>query len=158
MKLTNGALPQTFQIVVPGLEKVQNYLIGDPTYPLTPYCMKEYDHCSNNEQVVFNMLRSAKNPIECVFGRLKARWGILTRKMDLKLETIPVVVYACLVLHNICEKNNSYIDEELVESQIESIKENEKTYRNIPHPIFSYDGGEGQVARSILTPFIREFV
>ena len=159
MKMRNGALPLTFQALVSGLEKMPNYLIGNPAYPLTPYCMKEYGHCSNNEQIVFNnILRSARNPIKCVFGRLKARWGILTKKMDLKLRTIPVVIYACFVLHNICENNNSYIEEELVKSQIESIKENEKTYHNIPNPVFSHDRGEGQVARSIFTSFIREFV
>ena len=49
MKMRNSALPQTFQNLVPGLEKIPNYLVGDPAYPLTPYCMKEYDHCSNNE-------------------------------------------------------------------------------------------------------------
>ena len=43
-------------------------------------------------------------------------------------------------------KNNSYINQELVKSQIESITENEKTYHNIPDPVFSCDGGEGQVA------------
>ena len=99
MKMRNGALPQTFQTLVPRLEKIPNYLIGDPAYPLTPHCMKEYDHCSNNEQVAFNnILRSARNPIECAFGRLKARWRILTRKMDLKLETIPVVMF-CFAQH-----------------------------------------------------------
>ena len=45
-----------------------------------------------------------------------------------------------------------------MKSQIENIKENEKTYHNIPDPVFLYDAGEGQVARSILTSFIREFV
>ena len=69
--------------------------------------------------------------------------------MDLKLKTIAVVIYACFALHNICEKNNSHIDKELVKSQIESIKQDEKTYHNIPDPVFSYDGGEG---------IIREFV
>ena len=43
-------------------------------------------------------------------------------------------------------KNNSYINEELVKSQIESIKENEKTYHNNLDPVFSCDGGEGQAA------------
>ena len=85
--------------------------------------MKEYESCANNEQVIFNnMLRSARNPIECAFGRLKARWSILTRKMDLKIEAIPIVVYACFVLHNFCEKKNSYIDEDLVHHQMNIIK------------------------------------
>ena len=51
------------------------------------------------------------------------------------------------------KKNNWYIDKELVKSNIESIKENTKTYHNIPDPAFLYDGSEGQVARSILTSF-----
>ena len=108
IKIRNGALHETFQTLVSGLEKIPNYLIGDPAYHLTPYFLKEYGHCSNNEQVVFNnILRSARNPIKCAFGRLIARWGILTRNMGLKLETIPVVIYACFVLHNTCKDNNN---------------------------------------------------
>ena len=117
MSMRNGTLPTTFQTVIQGCEKIPNYLIGDPAYPLTPFCMKEYDHCKCNEQVIFNnLLRSARNPIECTFGRLKARWAILSRKMDLKLESIPVVIYVCFVLRNYCEKYKSYIDEDEVKS------------------------------------------
>ena len=69
--------------------------------------MKEYQSCKTNSEVLFNnMLREACNPIECAFGHLKARWSILTRKMDLKLENIPIVVMACFVLHNFCEWHN----------------------------------------------------
>ena len=39
------------------------------------------------------MLRSSRNPIECAIGRLKARWGFLTRTIDLKLENVPVAIF-----------------------------------------------------------------
>ena len=72
--------------------------------------MKEYQSCKTNSEVLFNnMLREACNPIECAFGRLKARWSILTRKMNLKLENIPIVVMACFVLHNFCEWHNDTV-------------------------------------------------
>jgi len=87
--------------------------------------MKEYDACnSNSKQVIFNMLRSAKNQIECAFGRLEARWSILTTKVDSKLEVLPTIIYVCFVLHNYCEKHNVNIDEDLVMTQIELMKEN----------------------------------
>ena len=67
----NGEMPATFQTVIPGFEKFPNYLIGDL---LTPFCMKEFDNCNSDEEVIFNnMLKSARNQIECSFGRLKAR-------------------------------------------------------------------------------------
>ena len=91
-KMKTGQLPKTFITLLPGYEAIPNYLIGDPAYPLTPFCMKEYQSCVTNEEVVFNnMLRSARNQVECAFGRLKVRWGLLTRKVDLKLEMVPTV-------------------------------------------------------------------
>ena len=64
-KLRGGILSSTFQYPLEGGVKIPNYLIGDPAYPLLQYCMKEYESCANNEQVIFNnMLRSARNPME----------------------------------------------------------------------------------------------
>ena len=60
------------------------------------------------------LLRSARNSVECVLGRMKTRGSILTRKMYLKLDNIPTVIYACFVFHNFCEYHNTYIDEDLV--------------------------------------------
>ena len=80
-KLRENNLPVTYQQLLPGRSRVGSYLIGDPAYPLTPYCMKEFAKCTTDAQVIFNnILRSARNPIECAFGRLKARWSFLTKK------------------------------------------------------------------------------
>ena len=81
-KLRSSKLPNTFQTPVEGSDKIPNYLICDPAYPLPPFCMKEYEACISNEQVIFNnMLRFARNQIECAFGRLKARWSILATNL-----------------------------------------------------------------------------
>ena len=154
-KLCSSKLPKTYQTIGRNNIKVPNYLIGDPAYPLVPHCMREFSTCKTNQEVIFNaMLRSARNPIECAFGRLKARWQILTRKMDLKLENIPTVIHACFILHNFCEKNDVYIDEDQVQTQIELIKTNETTFRNIPDPIYSCNNDEGEIIRHALTEYI----
>ena len=156
-KLRNGSLPGTFQSVLDGCGKIGNYIIGDPAYPMTPFCIKEYQTCSNNSEVIFNsMLRSARNPIECAFGRLKARWAVLTRKLDFKLESIPTIIYATFVLHNFCEKNRIIIDTESVNAQVEHIRENENTHKNQPNPIYSCNTAEGEITRKLLTTYISE--
>ena len=105
--LRNGDIPVTYRQLLPGSTEVPSYLIGDPAYPLTPFCMKEFETCSDNSQVIFNnILRSARNLIECAFSRLKARWSFLASTVDLKLDVVPIAVYACFVLHNYCELNN----------------------------------------------------
>ena len=68
---------------------------------------KEYAICQGNNEVMFNtMLGSARNQMECAFGRLKAQWRILLRLMELKFEDIPDIVLVCFALHKFCEKWN----------------------------------------------------
>ena len=148
--LRTGSLPKTSQGF--NFEKVPNYVIGDPAYPLTPYLMKEYEHCETNEEVIFNnVLRAARNPIECAFGRLKARWRFLKKDIDLNMKHIPTAVYACFILHNYCELKKSYVDPIDVDEQIEVIRANEREHENLPDPIYSCNLGEGEAVRRILT-------
>ena len=73
-RFSEGKLDLFYKELLPGEECVPQLLLGDPAYPLLPYVIKEFDHCSTNEEVIFNqMLRAARNQIECAFGRLKAR-------------------------------------------------------------------------------------
>ena len=104
---TKGKFKLYYEELLPGDELIPQILLSDPAYPLLPYVMKEYAVCQGNNEVMFNtMLRSARNQIECAFGRLKARWRILLRPMELKFENIPDIVLACFVLHNFCEERN----------------------------------------------------
>ncbi len=120
--------------------------------------MKEFQSCKNDAEVIFNnMLRSARNPIESAFGRLKARWSILTRKMDLKLEIIPKVILTCFILHNFCELHNSPIDEDIVKSQISRNMAEETAHQNVPDPVYSSTTGEGETVRHIGTIYLYKF-
>ena len=60
-KPQSGKINQTSLNLLPGYDTLPNYIIGDPAYPLTPYCMKEYQTCVENKQDVFNnLLRNAE--------------------------------------------------------------------------------------------------
>ena len=40
--------------------------------------------------------------IECAFGRLKARFGMLKRALDVNLDDVTSLIYVCFVLYNFC--------------------------------------------------------
>ena len=49
--------------------------------------------------------------IECTFGHLKGRFGVLRRPMDVKLSDLPMAIYSCFVLHNFCEMEKEPVSE-----------------------------------------------
>ena len=62
--LREQKMPMVYQEIFVGYDKVPPILLGDPAYPLLPFCMKEYPSPQSNEEVIFNnMLRGARNPI-----------------------------------------------------------------------------------------------
>eukprot|EP00112_Aurelia_sp_Birch-Aquarium-sp1_P000030 Seg1000.10 transcript_id=Seg1000.10/GoldUCD/mRNA.D3Y31 product="hypothetical protein" protein_id=Seg1000.10/GoldUCD/D3Y31 len=119
--------------------------------------MQGYDSCKDNAEAIFNiMLRSARNPIKCAFGRLKARWKVLTKQSDMTLSFVPTLVMACFVLHNFCEWKNTYLDEEAIKAQIELNKTNEKYFKNIPDPVYSSNTAQGNDVRQVLKSYINQ--
>ena len=151
-------LPQIFYNILPGHESIPNGIIDDPAYPLTPYCMKEFQYCIEKKHVIFNnMPRGTRNQIECAFGRLKARWRFFKKAVDLKFEFFPTVMCACFVLHNYCENQKKCgIDEEEVQDQVLRYRANEDGRINQPDPSYSCNTDEREYIRNVLTNYIQE--
>ena len=157
----NSAINKLFQEnKLPNVEKKLNsndidvppVLLGDLAYPLLPSALKEYSTCTSDDEAMFNiMLCSVRNQIECAFGRLKARWRILNRPMDLAIEHVPSIVYACFVLHNFCESRKASIYQEAVNKEIN----NEQVMQDCHHhqgqgQIHSYNSANGALVRDVI--------
>ena len=150
-------MPMVYKEILPGYDKVPRLLLGDPAYPLLPYCMKEYPNPRSNEEVIFNnRLRSAGNPIECAFGRLKTMWQILNKRIDLDLSSVPTVIYACFVLHNFCEKYNVAVDVEDVARQVDNDRAMQPDTE--PDRLYSFTTAEGTHVRNVFTLMYREHI
>ena len=100
--LKTGKIPTCTREVMEGHDPIPVFLLGDPAYPLIPYLIREFPNGGSipKEQYFGFKICSARNVIERSFGRLKARFGALKCAMDIKMDDLPYVIYACFVLHN----------------------------------------------------------
>jgi Plant transposon protein. len=154
-RFSDGKVELFYKELLPGEECVPQLLLGDPAYPLLPYVMKEFATCSSNEEVIFNqMMCSARNQIECAFGRLKARWRILLRPMDIPVRNLPNVIFACFVLHNFCERRKVDVDASLVEKIIME----ERLKPKSTHKINTYTTPMGKRVRNTITSYFKEYL
>lgn len=114
------------QEIIPQMEKHVNgqkipfMIVGDPAYPLLPWLIKNYSGSVSPTEESFNVyLNSARVSVEMAFGRLKARWRMLQKKLDCNYKFVPLLIVACCVLHNFCEDNKDRFLEEWLQRVIE---------------------------------------
>ena len=65
--------------------------------------------------------------------------------VELKLETVRIVIDCCFALHNICEmERNCEVDDQEVQAQNQRHKRDEEKKPNRPGTFYSYLNSEGR--------------
>jgi len=79
------------------------YLLGDAAYKSIPHVLTPFEGEQTSEQAAFSFYHSQlRMAIECAFGILVKRWGVLWRPLVSSLKSNIETVMCCMVLHNIC--------------------------------------------------------
>lgn len=103
---TNSRLYSLLTAKADKLEDKGFYLLGDSAYNLTPFILVPYstDEVRNDTSGMcdaYNFyLSSSRILIECAFGELVMRWGILWRTLQFDLAKCQRIVQVCMLLHN----------------------------------------------------------
>ena len=115
--------------------------------------MIEYTSCTTGSKVIFNnMLKSTRNPIKCAFGRLKARWSFLSKRVDLQLTFVSTAIF-CFVLH--WELTFCAVDQELVKKQIDKHKQDQLTNAK-QDTVFAGNLDESEIIRDVLLSSVND--
>lgn len=144
-KLRDGTFVEpAWTEVIGGQEFSEFYVLGDAAYPGTPHLVKGFTGTPlSREQDHFNYkLSGARMTVERAFGRLKGRWKILDRSIQLKsLERSLDYIGACCILHNLCEQQGQYYKDTWNDNVAAEAKRQQKRDLMDPSEYANEDGG-----------------
>ncbi|XP_077552785.1 uncharacterized protein LOC144167380 [Haemaphysalis longicornis] len=101
----NGPLFQTPVANISGTA-VPPLILCDQAFPLTPNLIKPFSHRSqlDDGQRRFNYeLSRSRRIVENAFGRMKARFRFLLKRMECDIDNARLAIHACCILNNVCE-------------------------------------------------------
>ena len=84
------------------MEQFGLFLVGDSAYSIRGHLLTPYDNARpNSPEDSFNFFQSSQRIyVECAFGEIDRRWGILWKRLEGKLESHQYTIDSCLRLHN----------------------------------------------------------
>ena len=100
---------QSYGLLVSMVEEFKEkglFIAGDTAYGLTPFLITPCDAAQAKDDVngakdSFNFhLSSCRIYIECAFGEMVMRWGILWRTLKFNLVNCNKIIRVCMLLHN----------------------------------------------------------
>lgn len=99
-------------------------------------------------------MNSARVCVEIAFGRLKARWRCLLKRIDIHHSLVPFMVATCCTLHNIVEKHK----EEFVVNWLHAVVEAEAKFEQ-PATLLNRFANEyeGYATRIFLTEYLARY-
>ncbi|XP_058062693.1 uncharacterized protein LOC131212730 [Anopheles bellator] len=134
---------------------LQAYIVGEPSYPLLPWLVHGYINTplSQEEETFNEHLAKARRVVDDSFNRLRARFKILQKKIDIDVNFVPQILLTCCILHNIIEKRKLPMKDEW----LEAVKLMEPKYPQPDSvPLNNYTTTlEGDAARDVLKDHIQ---
>lgn len=130
------------------------HILGDPAYPMTADIVKGFTGRNlSAEQESFNVYHSkARICVEIAFGRLKARWRILRKRIDVNYKLAPEMIITCCMLHNLLETRKVVLPPHLLNRL-----QNEPAEREQPQPVFNNEiNRDAADYRDTITKFLAD--
>ena len=131
-------------------------IMGDSAFPLRRHIMKpfaEYKGLNEIESYFNRKFCAARRVIENAFGRTKARWRIMYKKMEGSIDKMTRIIRACCILNNVCEYfNDTTVNEWICAAR--QAEENAASNRHKKRVCVDGDNGPGKDLRLAIARYL----